>query len=339
MGKQQPTAEKAKIRYWTAAEEEELVDLLTEQAANGNRSDNSFKGTPADEKKEIIHVRSRWDLLKKHWSIVHAMRSLSGFGWVEETQMVYAKDPSIWKDYVKAHPEAKRFQTKAFPLYDKLTPLCETIIARGDKVVRIRKKKQPATVRRTQDEEEDAQSDQHEEVENADDEDDDDDEEEVEEVAQPPKARQKHTFSDMPAPKKRARISGAHGLLAVAEAVRELSEAMAIPPPAANGEGSPVRHQRAIRMLEKEDDLSDEERLTAIDLFVRNHRLGDSYLAFSNSTLRSRWLARQLREEGTRVEQANQAALFAATWSSSPVPDFNGQSSYNTIDTSDNLPT
>ncbi|KZT51363.1 hypothetical protein CALCODRAFT_443163 [Calocera cornea HHB12733] len=332
MGRKQPSNNKPKVRYWVAEEEEELVDVLTEQAANGNRSDNSFKTSvwqlcadrlaasfpqPADERKEPTHVRSRWDLLKKHWTI----------------------EESIWDDYLEAHPEASRFRTKPFPLYDKLTPLCETIVARGDKVVRIRKAPNQATVESSVAEAQVVQPDELDKVANADDEDEEDDDDDDEEVAQPAKASRKCAPSHTPAPRKRARISGAHGLLAVADAVRELSEAMLVTPPAASTEASPARHERAIRMLEEEPDFSAEDRLTAIDLFVRNHRLGDSYLAFSNPSLRSRWLERQLQEEGARMEQVSQAALFSSAWSSSPVPGFDGQSSYSTVNTADNLPT
>ncbi|KZT58424.1 hypothetical protein CALCODRAFT_539312 [Calocera cornea HHB12733] len=235
MGRKQPSNNKPKVQYWVAEEEEELVDVLTEQAANGNRSDNSFKTSvwqlcadrlaasfpqPAHERKEPTHVRSRWDLLKKHWTIVHSMRILSGFGWVEETQMVYAKEESIWDDYLKAHPEASRFRTKPFPLYDKLTPLCETIVARGDKVVRIRKAPRQATVESSVAEAQVAQPDELDEVANADDEDEEDDDDDDEEVAQPAKASRKRAPSHTPAPRKRACISGAHGLLAVADALQ-----------------------------------------------------------------------------------------------------------------------
>ncbi|KZO89530.1 hypothetical protein CALVIDRAFT_532021 [Calocera viscosa TUFC12733] len=349
-------AEKPKVRHWTTAEEEEFVDILNEEAAKGNHSDDSFKPTvwqicvdrlaatfeqPSDKRKGITHVRSRWDLLKKHWGIVHAMRSLSGFGWVEETQMVYAKDESIWAEYLKAHPEAQRFRNKPFPLYDKLTVLCESIIARGNKVVQIQRTSQKGVVKPKDAEVEAAQPDVLEEVEHADDEEDDEEDEEDEEDEAAPvsqKAR-KRAPSHTPIPRKQARLSGAHGLLAVADAVCELSEAMTEAPSVPNNDGSPIQHKRAIRMLENEPDFSDEERLTAIDLFIRNRRLGDSYLAFSKPALRSRWLGRQLREEGARAEQASQAALFASAWSSSPVPNFDGQASYNTAASSDSLPT
>ncbi|KZO93451.1 hypothetical protein CALVIDRAFT_566456 [Calocera viscosa TUFC12733] len=361
------TVPKQKTRKWSAAEEEELVDILNEEAANGNRSDNGWKKTvwqicvdrfatlfpqAPDERKETGHMYSRWDRLKKQWCIVRDMRQLSGFGWIEETQMVYAKD-EVWTEYLKAHPDARPFRIKPFPLYDKLTPLCEPIVARGDRVVRIPKGRQQAA--QTLDEfdnendgevadEEGEDADEIVEVAQPDDEDDNEDEEDALGTPAPRKhAGKKRAASQTPAPRKRTRMSGAHGLMAVADAVRGLSEAMQAGPPPAGQEGSPVRHTNAIHMLEKEPGISDEDRLTAIDLFVDNPRLGDSYLGFSDPNLRSQWLQRQLRKQDARMsEQAQQAALFTSAWSSSPVPanfDTSAQSSFTTASTSDSLPT
>ncbi|KZT51622.1 SET domain-containing protein [Calocera cornea HHB12733] len=45
MSKKKSSNEKPKVQHWTAAEEEEMINILNEQAVNGNWSNNSFKNT------------------------------------------------------------------------------------------------------------------------------------------------------------------------------------------------------------------------------------------------------------------------------------------------------
>lgn len=69
--------------------------------------------------------------LKKSYRTVRDLRNTSGFGWDDENQIVTA-DSAAWEEYIAAHPEAKPFRTKPFPLYDNLQAICQAIIATGD---------------------------------------------------------------------------------------------------------------------------------------------------------------------------------------------------------------
>ncbi|KZT50116.1 hypothetical protein CALCODRAFT_417182, partial [Calocera cornea HHB12733] len=115
---------------WTAAEEEELVDMLTVELANGNQAESGWKRVvwgpcvdalhahhpqPAGLKKERSHVKTHWQTA---------------------TQTMTAND-EVWDAYLAAHDEMHQFQNHPFPLYDRLTPLVEPVTATGNHAIHL----------------------------------------------------------------------------------------------------------------------------------------------------------------------------------------------------------
>ncbi|KZO98396.1 hypothetical protein CALVIDRAFT_562302 [Calocera viscosa TUFC12733] len=317
-----------KVRKWSNAEQELLVDILLEEDRKGNSSENGFKTAvwhlvvqrlhseypqPAHLKKEKQHVYSCWARLKDAWKVMDALKSQSGFGWDESNQSVTA-DEEVWDMYLQAHPEAKQFRTKGFALYSKLAPLVSGRVATGKNVV--------TPGRTTQGSRKDSEpaEDEADEADNGGDDDndeavgDDDDEVEVVEDARATRPSRKRAARQATGSTKRVRLSATNGLFAMAEAVKEMSSVMSSSD--TGTDSSPNRHKHAIQLLEDETEFSDEEIVTAIDLFARNRALGDSYSAISRSSLRTRWLRKQLRAE------TEKGGMYSTIYNStlSPVP-------------------
>ncbi|KAF8576208.1 hypothetical protein K439DRAFT_1623016 [Ramaria rubella] len=131
---------------WSASEEAEMIDLLLEQKAIGNSSENGFKpavwqlvvtavelaleGQEKGLAKDAKACKARYQQLKPNYKIVQTSWDLSGFGWDEGRQMVTANE-DIWEKYLKSHKEAQPFKKKLFPLFDRIAELCGDVIATG----------------------------------------------------------------------------------------------------------------------------------------------------------------------------------------------------------------
>ncbi|KAI9086567.1 hypothetical protein K1719_031428 [Acacia pycnantha] len=72
--------------------------------------------------KATPYITSRLKTLKRLWQVAYDIvygPNTSGFGWDPETKLVTA-DKEVWDEYMKAHPMAKEFRTKALPNFDSL---------------------------------------------------------------------------------------------------------------------------------------------------------------------------------------------------------------------------
>ncbi|KDQ06774.1 hypothetical protein BOTBODRAFT_234348, partial [Botryobasidium botryosum FD-172 SS1] len=126
---------------WTPTEETILVDTLIAQKELGLQSENGWKPTvwttvaavlrenfPDGATKGVKQIRSRWQRIKAQFHIVQTLRRQSGFGWSEGIQMVTA--PShVWDSYLTAHPKAKPFRKRPFPLYERLSMIIDGTVA------------------------------------------------------------------------------------------------------------------------------------------------------------------------------------------------------------------
>ena len=62
-----------------------------------------------------VQLHSQYAYLKKKYSVFKELKSNSGFGWDEELNIPTAPN-EVWDAYIKSHPLAKEFRTKA-PLF------------------------------------------------------------------------------------------------------------------------------------------------------------------------------------------------------------------------------
>jgi hypothetical protein len=93
----------AMVQIWFVKEDNLLVEGFETEVKNGFQAESGWK--PASIERVRLHVNSqvtyvfetqqikdRYGQLKKDWKEITYLRSLSGFGWNDETQQVTAAD-------------------------------------------------------------------------------------------------------------------------------------------------------------------------------------------------------------------------------------------------------
>jgi hypothetical protein len=87
--------------------------------------------------------------------------------------------------------------------------------------------------------------------------------------------------------------SGTDAMFFIARAIESLADSFAEPPARLK---SPERHKAAIEMLDKDDDLSDNEQVHAIHLFSCHTSIADTYLAITKKSKRTLYIQSELME-------------------------------------------
>lgn len=87
--------------------------------------------------------------------------------------------------------------------------------------------------------------------------------------------------------------SGTDAMFSVAGAIETLAESFAKP---SGGLKSPERRKAAIQLLDKDDDLSENEQVQAIRLFSRHTSIADTYLAIQKKGTRTLYIQSELSE-------------------------------------------
>ncbi|XP_008220650.1 PREDICTED: L10-interacting MYB domain-containing protein [Prunus mume] len=109
--------------YWTPAMERYFIDLMLEQMHRGTRSGHTFNKQAWTDMLTMFNgkfdshydkdvLKSRYTSLWKQFNDVKNILGQSGFSWDEACQMVVADD-YIWDAYIKVHPDARLYKTKA----------------------------------------------------------------------------------------------------------------------------------------------------------------------------------------------------------------------------------
>ncbi|KAJ6503676.1 hypothetical protein C8R45DRAFT_1209316 [Mycena sanguinolenta] len=88
-----------------------------------------LKDSPGLEK-TALKCKDQFQTIKGKFAELRVLCNLSGFGWDDGLKMVTAS-ADVWQRYIEAHPDAARWQTTPFPLYDDMLYLVEGIIATG----------------------------------------------------------------------------------------------------------------------------------------------------------------------------------------------------------------
>ena len=87
--------------------------------------------------------------------------------------------------------------------------------------------------------------------------------------------------------------SGTDAMFSVAGAIESLADSFAEP---SAGLKSPEHQKAAIQLLDKDDDLSDNEQVQAIRLFSRHTSIADTYLAIQKKVTRTLYIQSELNE-------------------------------------------
>lgn len=81
-----------------------------------------------------------------------------------------------------------------------------------------------------------------------------------------------------------------HAITEVASSVRDLATAFV----GSMGSTSTPERKTAIQMLEEDDDLSEDEKIDAIQLFRKDSTIAQSYLSIRKKDTRTRYIQREL---------------------------------------------
>ncbi|KAF4359328.1 hypothetical protein CsatB_020170 [Cannabis sativa] len=109
--------------YWTPIMERYFIDLMLEQMHRGARIGHTFNKQAWTEMLTMFNakfgsqydkdvLKSRYTNLWKQFNDVKNLLGQNGFAWDENLQMVVADD-YVWDAYIKAHPDARSYKTKA----------------------------------------------------------------------------------------------------------------------------------------------------------------------------------------------------------------------------------
>ncbi|CDY34325.1 BnaA01g14280D [Brassica napus] len=81
--------------------------------------------------KTFQHYSNRMKILKtKYLAAAELLRFSSGFGWDATTKRFTAPD-EVWTEYIKAHPNYKKFRDETFEEFDDLKVIFERNLATG----------------------------------------------------------------------------------------------------------------------------------------------------------------------------------------------------------------
>lgn len=123
MGAQTPTGSDRSRTYWTPNMEHYFIDLLVDQMHRGNRIGHTFNKHAWTDMLVMFNskfatqyekdvLKNRYTNLWKQFNDIKNLLNQNGFSWDESRQMVTADD-YVWDAYVKVHPDASVYKTKA----------------------------------------------------------------------------------------------------------------------------------------------------------------------------------------------------------------------------------
>ena len=133
---------------WTDENKKHLVDAMADEITkHGRLADNgtwkteqltrittAFNAAKGGPKYDKTQLSTQIGQLKKDYLIMKTLLEQSGFGYEGNTGLVTATS-DVWERYVEKHKEAKKFRTKAFPLYDSLDDIYTGQLATGEYAV------------------------------------------------------------------------------------------------------------------------------------------------------------------------------------------------------------
>ncbi|KAF6744078.1 hypothetical protein DFP72DRAFT_88381 [Ephemerocybe angulata] len=304
---------------WDAEADAVLINfLLDEKAAGRATSNSSFKEiswTGAAEKlagseertggspKTAAKCKGRYRAIKTDYNMVRTLVDKgSGWGWDHVNKVVTAT-PDVWDAYIKAHPKNEKWRKDSFPLYDEVGQIVNGTVATGAHTYRPGRQNQ-----------ENRESDS--------DEDDDEDRNGSQSQNTPetsgaqalPVARQSSGTITVPQSisRKRSAIeldddagaggytpsqrkkagSGAQGMSEIASAVNNLSGSFN----SSTTYASPARRQRAIKVIQDDGLLSEDEEIKAFSLIRKDITIADAILAIGSEDRRTRFIQHELTE-------------------------------------------
>uniref|UniRef100_A0A2N9I3Z0 Myb/SANT-like domain-containing protein n=1 Tax=Fagus sylvatica TaxID=28930 RepID=A0A2N9I3Z0_FAGSY len=126
---------------WSTPMENLLLEILADEALQGNKPSNIFKPSSYRKVVEAInekfgvdcsqkHVENRFRTLKGNWNTITELRQKSGFGWDDDLKMITC-DRNVYDEAVAARPSHEKFLNKKIEMYDELALVVGKDMATG----------------------------------------------------------------------------------------------------------------------------------------------------------------------------------------------------------------
>ncbi|EJD03268.1 uncharacterized protein FOMMEDRAFT_20420 [Fomitiporia mediterranea MF3/22] len=271
-------------------------------------------------RKEVKHVRSRFHRLKSAYQEVKKIRESSGFGW-DPVQHLATAPANVWETYFVSHKNAKPWRKKSFPLYEEMAELVEGIVADGRGAFRPSQNTQTSgtpslqaasssslasnktssvsAVPKSLEDISDFESDTG-----------GDDTQYTETLPTTSSTASKRAVSlepEVTAIKKRPRTSGANAIISLSESIETVADAVTFASSTRNAtaqtptkttswipETSLQRRTAAIRAIEVDEELSDNDMVDVAEMIREHTSIADTYLALQNKDHRTTYLQKSL---------------------------------------------
>ncbi|KAF8815799.1 hypothetical protein BYT27DRAFT_7248846 [Phlegmacium glaucopus] len=308
---------------WNSSCDSILVECLKKQKENGRMGSNSSwhsaawveaekelsgtEKTSGGGKKTAVSCQYRWAALKKEYIQVKQLRDKSGFGWDEGLSRVMAT-AEVWDALLKSDPKLAKWKKTAFPLFEDLHDLVVGTVATGEGAFRpgrdftpisepgengdIASRFSPSVPGDGTEDEEGVDNDKAVDIRTP-----------LGPVT-PWQANENgrkcvaadDSFESASSSKRACgrKPTAGHAMTEVASSVRDLATAFV----GSMGSTSTPKCKTAIQMLEEDRDLSEDEKIDAIQLFRKDSTIAQSYLAIKKKETRARYIQRELATAG-----------------------------------------
>ncbi|GMY32799.1 hypothetical protein FCV25MIE_28041 [Fagus crenata] len=118
-----------------------LLEILADEALQGNKPSNIFKPSSYRKVVEAInekfgvdcsqkHVENRFRTLKGNWNTITELCQKSGFGWDDDLKMITC-DRNVYDEAVASRPSHEKFLNKKIEMYDELALVVGKDMATG----------------------------------------------------------------------------------------------------------------------------------------------------------------------------------------------------------------
>ncbi|KAF8154309.1 hypothetical protein B0H34DRAFT_800166 [Crassisporium funariophilum] len=305
---------------WNSSSDSILVSCLKKQKADGRMTSNSSwhsaawveaekdlagsEKTSGGGKKTAASCQYHWAALKKEYVQVKQLRDKSGSGWDEGLCRVTATD-EVWDALLKSNPKLAKWRKAAFPLYEDMHELVVGTVATGEGAFRPGRDFTPVT--EAGENGDDAASRRLPSAQG--------DGSDTEELGDESSCCYTHPTPLGPVTPWRANSNGqkcaaddsfesvlsskktrgrkptaGHAITNVASSVQELATTFV----GSMGSNATPERKTAIQMLEVDGNLSENEKIGAIQLFRKDSSIAQSYLAIKMKETRTRYIQFEL---------------------------------------------
>ncbi|KAK9290587.1 hypothetical protein L1049_008758 [Liquidambar formosana] len=131
---QTPTNDDRTKIDWSQTMDQYFLELMLNHVHKGNKNGRTFNKkawahmiTSFNAKFGFQHgkviLKSRYNILRRQYSCIKTLVGQKGFTW-DETQQIVIADDCVWNNYIKVHPNFRRYRNTTMPSYRDMCTIC-----------------------------------------------------------------------------------------------------------------------------------------------------------------------------------------------------------------------